>query len=436
MDKEYLKDYAEKEREERKKFLTSLDEDFAFGRDRFPPKSRFIKLESPLAKATGYVGGGSGIWSQVPFCGSLLVQIAPLEKRLFEMMYFKTSEIPKIVDFVKDTGKMQFGLSHDPLRYEGLDFLDTIFKEVDPPCLYGLILEDLVDDFNRKYVVASQTFETLARAGLTDVLRKIASMTGERSITPGAVKETFIYLKALEHPLVSHIEDLMVDNPHEALLLILHAAGLIIQPIIDTCCDMRNKSLEEITYAHKSMPTYTCEELRFPCEIGKFLVKKLTRVPLGLQSCYELLEHYGSRDLQKVMAALNGGIVSNNPDVVNKTAEELCEILDAIWDDKTISRQVSEFEIGMPLLIGALGFITAGPAGAALAGPVGAIEAGFLSGLGFRVSDKTVTPLFDSKKTRLSEKMAKWRKRSYQINVYDFKRKYKEQIPHPDGLPS
>jgi hypothetical protein len=86
MDKEYLLDYEEKELEERRKFLKSLDEDFAFETDRFPPDRRFVKLQRPVAQVSGGGEGKGGertesdIWAQVPFCGSLIVTVPPRQQ--------------------------------------------------------------------------------------------------------------------------------------------------------------------------------------------------------------------------------------------------------------------------------------------------------------------------------------------------------------------
>jgi hypothetical protein len=52
--------------------------------------------------------------------------------------------------------------------------------------------------------------------------------------------------------------------------------------------------------------------------------------------------------------------------------------------------------------------------------PIGTIG-GLLAGLGYNVSDKIIDLGTDT----LSEKMAKLSAKSYQANIYDFKKKYK-----------
>lgn len=75
---------------------------------------------------------------------------------------------------------------------------------------------------------------------------------------------------------------------------------------------------------------------------------------------------------------------------------------------------------GMPLSMAAIGSVVAGPIGA-----VG----GFLAGLGYSVTDKFV----DLGTEGLSERLAKLKTKSYQANIYDFKEKYKRNIPKPSN---
>jgi len=64
--------------------------------------------------------------------------------------------------------------------------------------------------------------------------------------------------------------------------------------------------------------------------------------------------HYDAYDLRKVQEALNEGIATNNPDILEKNAEELSEILDNIWNDKTLPRRIKGLEIGIPVSMAAM----------------------------------------------------------------------------------
>lgn len=427
MDKEYLTDYQAREEAERQKFLRWLDGDFEFGRDRFPPDSRFVKLQRPVARVSQwYERTEADIWAQVPFCGSLVVPISPAEKHVFNQCYFKASEIPQIVDFVKETGKIQFELTNWPYTYEGLDYLDPIFRELNPP-ITGLSAWDFMPN-DKAYALAKQTFRTFAKGAFGDTAMALAAswwygntLKSVFEHNMDAFEDAFIFLHATKHPLLPSLETLMIDDPVQAVYLFEDIQKLILWPLYDSRCDLSNLSIEEISCTHKELPPeYHPKEMRFPCEIGKFLLEKLTYAPSGIRSCYELLDHFDSYDLQKALDALNTGIILNNPDIVNKSTKELSEILDTIWNDPTICRRIVGINVGMPLLIAALGWIAAGPALAA--------GAGFLSELGFKVADKAVSVLFDGQTTGLSERLAKVRTRSYQTTVYDFKKKYKGKL--------
>ena len=113
---------------------------------------------------------------------------------------------------------------------------------------------------------------------------------------------------------------------------------------------------------------------------------------------------------------MNEAIVANNPDIVNKSAEELSEILDNVWNDKTIPRRIEGLKVGVPVSMAAIGGIVAGLPGAA--------GSGFLADLGIKVAEKTVEKFFGVKGEGLSERISKLRTKSYQANVYDFKKKY------------
>jgi len=422
MDREYLEDYEQKERSEYAKLIRRIWEGkFSFEKDRFPPDERFVKLQRPTA-LTSLRAAMSNLWTQIPFCGSLIIILPAYPRSLFERVLFKVSEIPKIIDFIKETGKLQIAIGGDVLVYEGLDYLDPFFNELNPPAFFGV--PDCVFGDVKEIHEAYETFDTLGKVRFLDYLKNLSKRYAPRtfSVVWGTAQYTYVNLKLGHYAIVEDIENLMIDEPDKAGLLLNICRNFIVDPMRDLRSDLRNFTLEDLRIAQVLPVVYQPKEIRFPCEIGKFLLKKLTFAPQGLDACKELMYHYDHYDLQKALKALNEAIVTDHLDILNKSASELSEILDNIWKDPTIPRRVRDLKIGIPLSMAAIGGIAAGP--------VGAAAGGFLADLGFKVAEKAVDKFFDVKGEGISEKLAKLRTKSYQANIYDFKKKYKTKIAH------
>lgn len=420
MDREYLEDYEQKERAEYEALKKRIREGkFSFEKDRYPPDERFVKLQKPVASVitldTARIGN---IWAQVPFCGSLILILTPAPKSLFEEIYFKVSEIPKIIDFIKETGRLQVAFSLSATQYEGLGYLDPFFNELNPPAYYGAP----ISIFGSKKEVhnATDTFHTLARVRYSDFLWEMcldSSLRNAFSQCQLRSLDNYVTLKLGHYTIAEDIENLMIDDPEKAFALFNICSKFIVFPASDLRFNLLNFTLKDIRRSQVLPLVYQPQELRFPYEIGKFLLKKLTYAPQGLRACYDLIDHYDAYDLRKVARSLNDAIVTNRPDILNKSVDELSEILDNVWNDSTIPRRVKGLEIGIPLSMAAIGSVAAGPIGAA---------GGFLAGLGFNVAHK----FLDVEAAGLSGTLAKLRTKSYQANIYDFKKKYKAKIVH------
>lgn len=416
LNREYLEAYQQKERCQRERFLKDLQEGrFSFNIDKYPPDSRFVNIQKPVALVFG-AAFRDNLWSVVPFCGSVLLTIPPLPQSDFERIFFKTSQFAEIIDFIKETGKLQLALSSDPRNYEGLDYLEPIFNELNPPELNGVP----IDIFGDKKTVqkVDESFFTLGRIKFFDFFAKERYQIFSEVVNISHYVYTILALG--HYAIVEDIENAMVDNPRRAFLLFRVYKMFIVEPLVDMRCDMICNTAEEIRRSHVMPTVYRPKDVQFPCEIGRFLLKKLTYAPQSMRACYDLIDHFNSCDLQKVTKSLNDGIVSNHPDAVARNAEELSEILDNIWNDKTIPNRIKNIEIGVPVSIAAVGGI--------VAGLPGLFAGGFLSELGFKVVEKTTEKyaekLFSVKKEGLTERLAKLKTKSYQANVYDFKKKY------------
>lgn len=129
MKKDYLDNYEAKERSEFHRFAKMV-KDGALEPDIecYPSKDRFFNIQKPIAVASTDCMKNENIWAQVPFCGSLVLTLPSFPPKMFEEFFFKISDIPKILEFVKDTGKIQIALQNFPKCYEGLDYFDPFFR--------------------------------------------------------------------------------------------------------------------------------------------------------------------------------------------------------------------------------------------------------------------------------------------------------------------
>jgi len=424
LDREYLEDYEQKEAEEYEKLVLKRVQEgkFDFQKDRYPPDERFVNLHKPVTLATGNASNVEYLWAQVPFCGSLIIFLPPLSKTAFEYFYFEISEIPKIVDFIKETGRLQVVFNASPLSFEGLDHLDPFFKELNPPVYGGMPFS--VFGSGKEIQKTRDIFFTLGKVRYLDYLRSYVSKVEPIESQPTidlfyqVNLEAYLSLKLGHYAIVEDIENSMVDDPERALSLLSVCQTFIVNPTHDLRVCARNFLFEDTKESQALPLVYRPKEVGFPCEIGQFLLKKLTYTAQDMRACYDIIDHYNAYDLQKVQVSLNEAIVTNHPDIVSKNAEKLSEILDNVWNDPAIPRQIKNLKRGLPMSIAAIG--------TAVSAFTGGVE-GFLAGLGFSVGAK----FLDAEIEGLSERLVKFFARSYQANVYDFKKKYKEKIVKP-----
>lgn len=424
MDREYLEDYQAKEEEEYQRLVVKKMKEgsFDFAEDKYPPDRRFVKLQQPVTDTTMVGCDAKDRWDQVPFSGSTIVVIPALPPSAFEECFFKIHEIPKIIDFIKETGRMQIGLQQQPKVYEGLSYLDPLFEELKPPQIRGTYLRTIGTE--KEIREARDSFYTLARVRFLEFYANLAEKAyGESYALKSFSVDKFdqysylyAFLRLRYYSIAEEVENAMIDNPLRALLILDTSANFLADPVYNLRFDSLTHTFEEIQTSHVIFgQALRPQEISFPCEIGKFLLKKLTYAPQGLRACNELIDHYDSYDLQQVHHSLNKAIADNHPEIVEKNVEELSDILDNVWNDKTIPRTIEGLKIGVPLSVAAIGSVVAGPIGAA---------GGLLAGLGFSVGSTFLKVNTEG----LAERVAKIISRSHQANIYDFKKKYKGKI--------
>lgn len=416
MKKEYLEDYTQRESFEHQCLIAKIrDGKFRFGEETYPPPERFVKLNKPVAIVSRDHSDPINLWSQIPFCGSLVIFLSPVSMTDFEQNYFKISEIPEVIDLVKKTGRLQIGLTANPMYYEGLEFLEPIFTELNPPCLFGFSPRYMATEKELNRIRAR--FDALARVNYIRYLRQLTDSWDSRYFRVLLEKSHEVYelLTLGGFRIAEDIENLMVDGPAQAYGMMDLCQRFITTPRVDLLSGLYNYSISEVKTSTVMPGGHLPTKMRFACEIGKFLVKKLTFAAEGLRSCERLIDEYDSYDLHILLESMHQAIVLEHPDILQKKANELSQILDSLWNDPTIPRRIKGLKFGIPLSMAALGNVVAGPVGAA---------GGLLAGLGFDVLSEFISVETEC----LSEVLAKVLAKSYQVNIYDFKSKYRFRI--------
>ncbi len=419
MDRDFLVDYKYREDEYYTRFVEDIcNRKFVIGKDESPYKNRYVNLQRPVTELNRSNENKfkETMWAQIPFSGSSIIALPAFSKVDFEEQFFDTRDIPKIVDFIKETGRLQFALPDYILDYEGLDFLDPIFLELKPPAYHLTPMGAFASDEEIRNAI--NEFTTVAEINFTKFLdfRKAEGVPLRNLVSAyvGA-QMTFVTLKLTKNSLAREAEKLLVDDPVQAIRLLALANIFIEIPAFNLLVNSFNFPMDRIKEAELYPVNVHPKNIQFEHEIGKFLLTKLTYAPQGLDACKEIMYRYDKNDLRKVQKSLNQSIVENNPQAVNSSAIELSEILGNVWDDKTIPLRIKGLKIGLPLSMAAIGSVAAGPIGTA---------SGLLAGLGFDVLNQMI----DLKTDGLSEKLAKIKTKSYQANIYDFKAKYKDRM--------
>jgi len=409
--KEFLEDYEKKEMEKVSKFLKRLEEGKAD--EMYPPKNRFIKLKEPIA----YPGRFS-VWGVVPFYGSTIIFLdAMSDRKKFDeycnkvlKLGFTSRDIDEMVDLVRNTGRIQFTLKFAPTFYKNLEFLEPLFRELEPPILPNT-LSTLIGEKYKEYCTE---FDTLASFGFYEGIWSFCEYLGldESYFTEIAKKYIFGYaaLKFLGYEeLVEEIGYLMITNPSEANKWFTLFGSMIAIPSLTYPKGIFNFSKEELTEVYELGKDYGIKPQAIPYEIGKFILEKLVRYPETIDGCWEIIQHYDDNELYKVLNALNEGVKKRKIDIIEEKRDNMAEILDNVWtetDKIKLKADVARLSIG---LVGGLSANLSG--------------IGILAGLGFSVIDKIVGLKLDS----IGEKIAKFFSPNYLVTIYDFKKKYNIQ---------
>lgn len=425
MNKEFLKDYQREILDEQDEFIENARRgEFSSCRDYY--LNRFHKPSLPISEihASFYLWEEAGlkwpVWNFVPLSRTLVVSLAPAPSQtIFERFHgFKVNEIPDLVEYVRNEGKLQFVLRSPPTRYEHMDFLEPIFVHLKPPLNLRILPEAYFDPKEVKRFRVE--FNELAKIRyVPHIARWCRDFFG--SFYPlfeilEDVSAKYSYIRGLAYDqLIDKIEDALISDVDRFHILITLGA-LLMKPLDDPLeklllGDADFRETQRRFFDINVLPPSGRFKPTFPGEIGKFLFEKLVHATPTLESCKQLSYLYDEEDIYKVGQALSQAIEAKKPEIVKEKSEEISIIFENIWADKTVSRHIAGVKIGFRVLFAAIGAVSHGLEG---------LGAGLLASFGFDLADK----LFKFKDEAISERIGKPFSSSYETILYDFKKKY------------
>jgi hypothetical protein len=426
--KEFLTDYEARESELCKKFLKDFRNGCFDEIPQYPPLSRFPKINRPFSQVFPYK---SSIYYVLPFYGTTIVNLIPCSKEIFKVHHgFDSCDIDKIIDFSKETGKLHFVLIDEPSEYSHLVFLEKLFEELKPPLLPSIPEELVVDP--KVYKEAEIEFHTIASLGFYQESLKKPSLkhfpdvahSYDESLSELAVYSSgYAMAKSLGYnQLTDRIIDMLSERNYEAAAQLLTIAmSFINHPKLDTLKAPMSWSGAAISFMQRGIRSATDgayePNVEMPFEIGKFLLQpdKLTFMTGEcLEACKSIIDKYAQSDLYNVMKNLEEGIRNSDLETAKTDLQDIETIIDNLWKDADVIGQrrdrLKYGLVGVPITLGVMGDIAAGFGS----------NLGLLAGFGFTV----LGGLINSKKDKISERIAKWRQKNYMVGIFDFKQKY------------
>jgi hypothetical protein len=406
MEDEFLRDYEQHELEEWNKYAKTTIDGKPSHESIYPPLSRFWKLSKPYA----FFCGGNSIYPQIPLYGSLIIPIIPMrEKQFGDYHGFNPSQIDALIDFCKETGKIQFALSTQPTDYRELDFLEPIICDLKPPWLLTPRLPN--SKLQEKACVEFDTLAGIQFIQWWDQLYRDAGATERAAVgTYESMRDAYALLreKGLTE-IATDIENSLVEDPPRAHDLLTVFSTLIFEPSAHPFKAIENYDRAFFASMIRTGANYGFgSKITLPCEIGTFLLENLTFFPESLEACKDVISRYDHRDLHRVMAALSDGACSRNEELVRAKSADLNDAFRMVWEDADdIKRHAELAKFLIPVIIGVMGMIL---------DP----SLGLLGSLGFYIAEKTA----DMRGQSLSQRLAKSIAPSYAATIYDFKKKY------------
>jgi len=358
----------------------------------------------------------------MPLFGSLIVPIYPVKEAEFDVVHgFSKRNLTRLIDFCKDTGRIQFVLASRPINYFGLNYLDDLFTEVSPP-VHTLIpfgvptnMEDrLLEEFDSR---ALFNFWTVLQMKLLDQGFENKEYIYEKYRD---LRSAYIFLRRFGFRNASRmiLEQLEAD-PIKAHQAMYFYKQFIVDPMTDPLRAIHCNSTEYVRLMKEvDVADYLGHApLEFPCEVGAFITQRLTPLPLSFESCKALMDKYDSYDIRGLVVGLNKAVQASKVDLVGIRSEAISTVLDNVWSEaRSLKARIRGVSAGITVGLCAVGTV----AGSLLGGTAGGYL-GLLSGLGFKVLDNSV----EAVSSGLSQTILKAIEPSYVSAVFDFRKKYK-----------
>jgi len=364
---------------------------------------RLEKLKSPIFNIVEPCGS---IWGQVAFSGTVIFPLHPLPQQVFEKGHnISIKEFPDLIQFVKDTKKIQFVLTDLPTNYKEFEYLEPLLTELEPP-LY-------TQTGGKDKRLQDLTIES------TDEINFLIPFSPKWTFLSHSISGNYIitdYIRdytMLRYQGFNDIADVFIDNfladPEFAQLYIQTAYDLLVHPIIDPFKANPSFSIETLQRANQlGIQSKISQQKSLLPEVGSFLMKKCTHYPSSLHACKNIIGEYEDYDLYSVYSALNDAVNDRkDSEIISKNCE-LQDILDNVWNDTRIKSYSTGYYYGINIACGMIGYCLGGGA------------PGFFTALGLKTLDSSKSRYID----KISESISKRAAPPYLASVYDFKNKY------------
>ena len=421
MNRERLEDYDAQEAEYSGRIFKEMETRGLDSSDRFPELNRFstlLKEPVVIADRMTYHFDKVKIWSQIPFAGTLVIPLHNIPKKdVLTGNAFDVSDITRLVDLAKETGRVQFGLAASPRFYEGLDHLDPILEGLRPPVLQTLPYSSFKDA--KTVRLWMEEFRELSRVSYYKYVKELISSSGHENwsafleATMLNREGAYTRLKVLGmESLLETISNALIDDPKYADAFLMATTQATDNLFSGLRAD-NNLSLNRVKYfGIDSFPIQKAQSgTKYPIEIGRFLMEKIALNPSSYYDCLDVILHYEQNDLYKVLKALDQGIREQSADTVAKNVGELYTIMDNMWADaQRIDKSGKVIQSGFRVAIGMAGLGLS----SAFVPPIAAAGVGLLAQLGLNVADQYMDV------SGIGNKVAKSLNKRYVTTIYNF----------------